>query len=41
MKGNVLMFVSSLLVVGAMALTLLWFFQRLRRIEEQRWGKES
>ena len=31
------MFVSSLLVCGATALTLFWFFRRLKRIESDMW----
>lgn len=36
---TVLMLVLALLVAGAMAAILFRFIRRLRRIEEEKWGK--
>lgn len=38
MGQSVAMLVLAVLVAAAMVLTLAWFFKRLRRIEEARWG---
>ena len=40
--GNYLVMITLCLgVVGAMALVLVTFFRKLKRIEEERWGKNS
>ena len=36
-----IMLVLSLMVIGAMALTLAMFFRRIRKIERERWGGET
>jgi hypothetical protein len=41
MGRNIIMLVIALLVGGAMIVTLLWFFRRLRIIEAQRRGQEE
>jgi hypothetical protein len=41
MLRNWIMLAAALGVMGAMALTLRWFFRRLRRIQEEMWGKEN
>jgi|GEM_PF-3164102 len=38
---DVFMLALSVGVVLAMYLTLRWFFRRLRRIQEELWGKEN
>jgi len=35
------MLISSLLVAGTTALTLFWFFRRLKRIEEDMWRERA
>ena len=35
------MLVASILVIAAMAITLLWFFRRLTRIQKEKWGDKA
>jgi hypothetical protein len=34
------MIATCIVVGGAMAVILIWFLRRLKKIEEQRWGKK-
>ena len=36
-----MMLVASIIVAAAMGVILTWFFKRLRRIEEERWGDKA
>ena len=40
MLRNLVMIVLSFLVAGAMAVIMFLFLRRLRRIEEDKWGKK-
>jgi hypothetical protein len=41
MLRNLAMIITSLLVGGVMALILIIFLRRLRKIEEEKWGKKQ
>ncbi len=41
MARVLIMLVACVLVAGAMALLMLWFTRRLRKIEEKRWGDRA
>jgi uncharacterized protein HemY len=40
MGTSIMMLVAAIIVAAAMGFILTWFFKRLRRIEEERWGNK-